>query len=225
MCTNVWDKLITWFDKNGRSFIWRERREPFVVLIAEILLKKTSANVVNQFLPRFLEHYSDVHALNNATLEELQKVLAPLGLSAQRGKQLKSLAQALVQSHGGIIPSEQDKLLQLPGVGEYTAGAVLSFAYRRPEAIVDTNVARIIIRFYGIERSRCEARRSPEVWEHAWRLASQYSEGSHRINWALLDLGALICRPERPKCDECPLNCDCAFATLHNVSKESQFIM
>lgn len=211
MCTNVWNKLIAWFDTNGRSFIWRERREPFVVLIAEILLKKTSANVVNQFLPRFLDRYSDVHALNNSKFEELEEALAPLGLSAQRGKQLKSLAQALVQSYGGIIPSERGELLQLPGIGDYTAGAVLSFAYGKPEAIVDTNVARVISRFYGIKPSRCEARRSPEVWERARGLVNQESECSQRINWALLDLGALICRARRPKCDECPLNGNCAF--------------
>lgn len=83
MRTSIWDKLIAWFDINGRSFIWRECREPFVVIIAEILLKKTSANVVNQFLPRFLNRYSDVHALNNSTFEELEEALAPLGLSAQ----------------------------------------------------------------------------------------------------------------------------------------------
>lgn len=217
MCTNIWNKLIAWFDTNGRSFIWRERREPFVVLIAEILLKKTSANVVNQFLPRFLERYSDVHALNNSTFEELEEALAPLGLSAQRGKQLKSLAQALVQSYGGVIPNERDKLLQLPGIGEYTVGAVLCFAYGKPEAIVDTNVARIIIRFYGIKPSRAEARRSPEVWERARGLARQDSEHSQKINWALLDLGALVCGPRRPKCDECPLNCDCAFTNLRNA--------
>lgn len=217
MCTSLSGKLIAWFNKNGRSFIWRDRSEPFVVLIAEILLKKTSANVVNRFLPRFLDRYGDVHALHNATLKELEEVIAPLGLSVQRGKQLKSLARALVQSYGGAIPSERDKLLQLPGIGEYIAGAVLSFAYKKPEAIVDTNVARIIIRFYGIEPSRYEARRSPEVWEQASRLVNQDSECGHRINWALLDLGALICKPRRPKCDECPLKCDCTFASLHNT--------
>lgn len=215
---NVSDKLIAWFDKSGRSFIWRERSEPFVVLIAEILLKKTSANIVNQFLPRFLDRYSDVTALNNATFEELEEVLARLGLSAQRGKQLKSLAEALVQSYGGTIPSERDELLQLPGIGEYTAGAVLSFGYKKPEAIVDTNVARIIIRFFGVKPSRCEARRSPEVWERAQGLVSQAGQCSQRVNWALLDLGALICRPRRPKCDECPLNIECAFTTLHSES-------
>lgn len=119
-----------------------------------------------------------------------------------------------MQLYGGIIPNERDKLLQLPGIGEYTASAVLSFAYGKPEAIVDANVARIIIRFYGIEPSRYEARRSPEFWEQAWRLVSQDSKRSHKINWALLDLGALICKSRKPKCDECPLNSNCAFATL-----------
>lgn len=217
VCSNVLSKLLEWFDINGRSFIWRQRTEPFVVLMAEILLKKTSAKAVNQFLPRFLDRYCDVYALNNSTLEELKDALAPLGLSAQRAKQLKSLAQALVQSYGGIIPSERDVLLQLPGIGEYTAGAVLSFAYGKPQAIVDTNVARIIARVHGVEPSRYEARRSPEIWELAWRLLGQDSQHSRKINWALLDLGAQICRPSKPKCNECPLNIDCTFAASQNV--------
>jgi A/G-specific adenine glycosylase len=181
------------------------------------MVKKTGANTVNQFLPHFLDRYGDMHSLDNSTFEELEEALAPLGLSAQRARQLKSLAEALVQSYGGRIPDERDELLQLPGIGEYTAGAVLSFAYEKPEAIVDTNVARIITRFYGIEPSRYEARRSPEVWEKAWQLVSQDSKLSHKINWALLDLGALICKSHKPKCDECPLSRDCTFATLQNA--------
>ncbi|MFP3880107.1 MAG: hypothetical protein ACLFVA_04045 [Dehalococcoidia bacterium] len=202
---------MAWFDKNGRSFVWRNHREPFVVLIAEMLLKKTSAHAVNQFLPHFLDRYGDVSALDSATLKELQEVLAPLGLSAQRGKQLKRLARALVHSHHGAIPNDREELLQLPGIGQYTAGAILSFAHGKPEAIVDTNVARIITRLYGIEPSRYEARRSPEIWEKARQLIEPAGSSSYKINWALLDLGALICRARKTRCGDCPLKSDCAF--------------
>jgi len=210
--TGVWNDLVAWFHTNGRKFIWRENKEPYVVLISEVLLKKTSARVVNQFLPSFLQTYGNVYAMNRATLKELEDALAPLGLSVQRGKQLQSLARTLVQSYEGVIPDERDKLLQLPGVGEYTAAAVLCFAYGKPVAIVDTNVARIVTRFYGIEPTRCEARRSPEVWEKAQCLVNQNSKHSRETNWALLDLGALVCKPSGPKCDECPLSSNCAFA-------------
>jgi len=205
--------LLSWFATNGRSFIWRERRDPFIILIAEILLKKTSAPVVNRFLTGFLERYSTIEALGNATLQELQVVLAPLGLSNQRAKQLRGLTRTMVDLYGGIIPCSREELLELPGIGEYTTGAILSFAFGQPEPIVDTNVARVIVRVYGFKPSRYEARRSPEVWDKARELvAGQKSTDGAKINWALLDLGALICRPRNPNHTSCPLEEFCAYS-------------
>ena len=214
MLDEIRKALLGWFEKNGRTFVWREHPDPFTVLMAEILLKKTSAPAVNGFLPHFLERYSNMRKLHETPETELIHMLGPLGLSSQRGKQIKDLAMVLVQSYDSKIPCSREELLKLPGVGEYTAGALLSFAFGKPEAIVDTNVARVIIRVFGVKPSRYEARRSPEVWDKAKRLVSPQPKQAARINWALLDLGALICRPKNPSHHECPLKDYCIFCTV-----------
>jgi len=215
--------LLSWYEKNGRSFAWRKNPESYSVLIAEILLKKTNAGVVDRFLPLFLERYPDIYALHREAISSLQETLSPLGLSGQRATQLKNLAKVLVESYEGKMPCNREELLNLPGVGDYTAGAILCFACNKPEPIVDTNVARVITRVYGLRPSRYEARRSPEVWEKAKELVYGHPEQAARINWALLDLGALVCRPKHPKHNDCPLNEHCVFrksdtATLNNKS-------
>jgi len=214
MLAQIRKNLLKWFKNNGRSFFWRIHADPYTVLISEILLKKTSAEVVNRFIPDFLERYGSMADIHDTTEVELESMLRPLGLSSQRAKQLKALAAFIVRSYDGEIPSNRDELLKLPGIGEYTAGALLSFSLGRPEAIVDTNVARIIMRLWGIQPSRCEARRSPEVWDKARQLVTARPKQVARINWALLDLGALICKPSRPRCDECTLKTMCTFAAL-----------
>ncbi|HAZ31273.1 MAG TPA: hypothetical protein DCY61_01010 [Dehalococcoidia bacterium] len=211
MLDEIRQALLGWFEKNGRTFVWREHPDPFTVLMAEILLKKTSAEAVNRFLPYFLESYSSIAELYETPETELARMLGPLGLSSQRAKQMKGLARVLVQSYDSKIPCSRDELLKLPGIGEYTARALLSFSFGKPEAIVDTNVARVIMRVWGVKPSRCEARRSPEVWDKASQLVNARPKRAARINWALLDLGALICKPRRPKCDECPMNGNCTF--------------
>lgn len=209
--TGICHQLLQWFDEHGRTFFWRERCDLYTLLMAEILLKKTSADAVNRFLPIFLDSYGDIESLYEAPELELKHVLAPLGLASQRAKQMKELANFLVQFNNSDIPRSKEELLKLPGVGEYTAGALLSFSLGIPEAIVDTNVARIIIRIWGIKPSRCEARRSPEVWDKAIQLVNTQPKQAARINWALLDLGAMICRPKNPKHNDCPLKESCVF--------------
>lgn len=210
--------LLDWFDGYGRSYVWREHPAPFVVLVAEILLRKTTATAVDRFLPAFLERYGDAESLSHASAEKLGRDLAVLGLSRQRGDQLSRLGEALVRLHDGAVPSDRSELLDLPGVGEYTASAILSFAYGRPEAIVDTNVARVLVRLHGITPSRYEARRSPEVWEIAKGLVGGDGRTSRKVNWAILDLGALVCKARRPVCHECPLRIECVHAAEHKPS-------
>jgi len=210
-------ELLSWYEGNGRSFVWRRNPEPYVVLIAEILLKKTTAGAVDRFFPVFLERYPDIQTLHEGALSNLQKMLSPLGLSGQRAMQLKSLANVLVESYEGKIPCNREELLKLPGIGDYTAGAVLSFACGMPEAIVDTNIARLVIRLFNIKPSHYEARRSPEVWEKARELVGQDGGESKRVNWALLDLAAAVCKPKNPLHTECPVEKWCVF-----VNKEPQ---
>lgn len=209
---NLRDELLNWFGENGRSFLWRKSSPPFVVLIAEILLKKTTAVAVERFLPEFLRRYPDPFSLAESTVEELRDFLAPLGLSMQRAVQFKSLAGALIRDHNGQVPAQLFHLLELPGVGPYIASAVRCYAFGEIEAPVDSNVARIIVRIHGISPSRYEARRSPEVWELAGEFVGQDTKTVREINWALLDLGAQICTARKPKCTICPLIGECRFA-------------
>ena len=203
--------LLDWFAEHGRRFMWRQSAPPFVVLIAEVLLKKTTASVVERFIPEFLTRYSDPYSIAESTKEELQGILAPIGLSAQRADQLMNLAVALIRDHNGKIPHEMAQLLDLPGIGPYSASAVRCYAFGKVEAPVDTNIARILVRFHGITPSRYEARRSPEIWQLASELVGKDAKKVREVNWALLDLGAKVCTSRQPKCGGCPLASGCHF--------------
>ena len=209
---NPRDELLKWFAEHGRSFSWRQSSTPFAVLIAEVLLKKTTAGMVERFIPGFLTRYPDPSSITESTVGELKDFLTPLGLSTQRAVQIMNLAGALIRDHKGQVPSELTHLLELPGVGPYIASAVRCYAFSGTEAPVDTNVARVLVRLHGISPSRHEARRSPEVWELASELVGQDTETVRKINWALLDLGAQICTAREPKCSRCPLISGCRFA-------------
>ena len=211
--------LLKWYAKYGRSFLWRQRSTPFAVLIAEILLKKTTASAVEHFIPAFLTRHPDPFSITESTIWELKDLLTPLGLSAQRADQIWNLAGALIQRHNGQVPSELKDLLDLPGVGPYIASAVRCYAFSCIEAPVDTNVARVLVRFYGLIPSRHEARRSPEVWSSARELVGQNVETVRKMNWAILDLGAQICTPREPKCSSCPLASWCEFSTARGICK------
>ena len=204
-------ELLNWFAEHGRSFTWRQSLTPFVVLIAEVLLKKTTASVVERFIPGFLGRYPDPLSIDESTKEELKEILAPLGLSMQRADQLKNLAGALIRDHKGNVPSEMTQLLDLPGIGPYAASAVRCYAFGKVEAPVDTNIARILVRFHGIKPSRYEARRSPEVWRLASELVGKDTTTVREVNWALLDLGAKVCTARAPKCSVCPIATGCYF--------------
>lgn len=211
----VRNKLLQWFARSGRTFLWRTTRDPYVIVIAEILLKRTGAPVVDRFLPGFLQSFPTVACLSETPTEVLEHALAPVGLTRQRAQQFRALGEALIAQFAGKIPCSKEELISLPGIGEYTAAAVLCFAYGQPQALVDTNVARIITRVADIVPSRYEARRSPEIWEAAQALVGTDADDVRHVNWALLDLGASICKVRDPRCQECPLRAPCRFAVTH----------
>lgn len=221
--SEIRSRLIVWFSENGRTFIWRHDPAPFTVLIAELLLRKTRPPAVNVFIGGFLTRFPDASALAAADLLELAALLQPLGLARQRAYQMKRLGEALTALPGRDIPKTRDGLLALPGVGPYTAAAVLCFAHGRAEPLVDTNVARIIVRIYGIARpSRFEARRSPEIWERAGDLIGNDDRNARSVNWALLDLGAAVCRTRNPTCIRCPLGDLCTYSQSTKITRDHQ---
>jgi len=199
-------RLFAWGRAHYRDFPWRRDRDPFRNLVTEILLKQTRAEGVQRVRTELLTKYRSAVSLANASVPEIEQVIASLGFGKQRSVQLQALGRALQHQP---IPQGQDKLATLPGIGPYAAAATSCFAFGRREIALDVNVARIIGRIYGVELERGELRKNSDVL----RLGRSLIDGARPrdLNWALLDLGALVCRP-KPKCHVCPLADKCRYA-------------
>lgn len=201
------NKIIHWFNKNGRAYPWRETRDPFKVLIAEMMLRRTKADQVKQVYERLFTEYPDVEAVANAEDEKLEQILYPLGLK-WRTPAFALVAREVREKYQCKIPKTKQELITLPGVGEYVAGAVLSIAHGKKEWIVDSNIVRLFRRYFGIRTSK-EGRRDKHVIE----MAKIYASGRNprKANLAILDFTALICNPGKPNCEKCPLRRNCHY--------------
>lgn len=200
-------RLLTWGRQNFRPFPWRSDRDVYRTLVTEVLLKQTGAERVVPIRDSLLRRYPTPHDLGRADRLALKELIRPLGLADQRAGHLVALGRSI--SELDRMPVTVNDLLRLPAVGRYTAAAVACFSWGRAVPALDVNVARIIARVHGIQNGRGELRRSDLVMALAKRLLK--GALSRRLNWALLDLGALICRP-KPKCVACPLIERCAHA-------------
>ncbi len=202
-------RLLSWFECNGRSFPWRAPgRTPYEVIVAGILLQRTTAAGVARAYCWFIERYPSWSTLAQAPLEGLENALRPLGLWRQKALALQHLAQS-IEEHGGAIPRTRAELERLRGIGPYTASAILAIVYGRAEPLIDVNMARLLGRFLGaLERAEAWPKRS--LHAPALRLVS--SKRSLEVNWAVIDFGALVCRARRPRCPECPLRTRCQYA-------------
>ena len=197
-----------WHVKNKRKFQWRKTRDPYSILLAEIMLQRTKAEQVDRIYKKFFEKYPSVNEIAKATISSLQEDLKSLGL-LKRAKYIKSLAKDLKTKFGGKIPEQANELLSLPMVGKYTANAVRCFAFSEDCEIVDSNVIRIIGRYYGFH-DKSRKKMIGMVRNKVLQLIPH--KKSQEFNWALLDLAALVCLPQQPKCKICPLRNHCAFS-------------
>ncbi len=206
---NVRRKLLAWGRDHHRDFPWRQAgATPYQVAIAEVLLKRTTATAAARLYPSFIADFPDWASLARATEKRLARRLAPIGLSKQRARDLKRLATLVAARRQGDLPKTLPALLELPGLGPYSARAVLSIAYGRPAAIVDSNVARVLKRLFW-PRARATSLSPAELQALADALVPP--RAYKRFNLALLDLAADVCRYDRPRCERCPLTRDCAF--------------
>ena len=199
--------LLDWHKGNRQQYVWRLNPNPYKVLIAEILLQRTPAERVNRFLPTFLRDFPDPQSVASASASKLRDVLRPMGLM-KRVSWIRNLMGRISELYDGKVPGEEDQLLALPGVGPYTARAVLSFGFEKRVPIVDVNVARVLSRVF----ERADAGRKPsedsELWDFARGLLPE--EDSVSYNEALLDLAKRVCK-KRPLCDICPLTGICDY--------------
>jgi len=204
------NRLLDWFERARRDFPWRSQSDPYAILIAEKLLQQTAArDVVVQAYEQFLHQYPTPHHLAAANVSDIEEIIKSLGLT-YRAKELQAMAQELVAHYGGEVPRDLKELIALPGVGDYSARAVLSFAFGENVPIVDTNVARLLYRLYGIPGPLpANPARKKSLIELAGELIP--AGQSRDFNLAILDLCAQICRPTDPTCPDCPIKVYCSY--------------
>jgi A/G-specific adenine glycosylase len=200
-------QLLAWSVHYGRSFPWRSFSDPYRLLIAEMMLRRTQARQVVPVYEAFLRRYPSPEALAAATEEDVDALLRPLGL-AWRIPAFRKMAQQVMAEYHGEIPRDRKALLSLPGVGEYVADAVRCFAFNEPVALLDTNTVRVAGRYFGFPVHAESRRRAPVKRAVACLVAPHAPRAS---NLALLDLAATICRPRQPSCGCCPVVAGCSW--------------
>jgi len=201
--------LLKWWENNKRTFSWRRTSRPYNVLIAEMLLRKTTAKQVEEEYRGFIKKYPNPKVLSEADNNELSNRLRPLGMEHKRAQLFLKFGKTIMKEFKGRLPSTKEELLKLPGVGLYATNAVLSFSQNKDVPLVDTNFIRIIDRVFGFKSEKSRARNDKKIWEFATMLVPRGR--SREFNLAVLDFAAVLCKAKNPKCDICPLIKYCEF--------------
>jgi A/G-specific adenine glycosylase len=216
-------RLVIWHGEHQRVLPWRDapagQRDPYSVWVSEIMLQQTRVETVAAYYRRWMARLPSLEALAATDLQEVLKLWEGLGYYA-RARNLHRAARQVASNHAGKLPADRRALLALPGIGEYTAGAILSLAFNQPEPILDGNVKRVLSRLADIDQPINQ----PATLAQLWRLAREMVEAAPVdsagvCNEALMELGATICTPENPRCLICPLVDLCA-AARHGTQHE-----
>jgi len=208
MTTTHASRLLAWYDRHRRTLPWRaaagKRADPYHVWLSEIMLQQTTVATVGDYFRRFLGRWPTVDALARAPLDDVLSAWAGLGYYA-RARNLHACADVVAGRHGGLFPQDDAGLRTLPGVGAYTAAAIRAIAFDQPASAVDGNVERVIARLFAIETPLPDAK--AEIKARAAKLVPQQRPGDYAQ--AMMDLGATVCVPRRPRCVICPLMAGC----------------
>ena len=200
------EALLGWYDRVRRDMPWRRTKDPYAIWLSEIMLQQTRVETVIAYWTKFMAKWPDARALANAPLDEVLAAWAGLGYYA-RARNLHVAAKKIRDEHGGVFPADAESVRALPGVGRYTAGAILSIAFNKPEPLVDGNVVRVLSRLYALEGHAKDPKLHAECWAIAELVLSLKRPGD--FNQALMELGATVCTPSKPKCDSCPVAPSC----------------
>jgi A/G-specific adenine glycosylase len=196
-------RLLRWFEKNGRNLPWRETRDPYAIWVSEIMLQQTQVLTVIPYYQKFLKSFPTVRHLAKADLSKVLKVWEGLGYYS-RARNLHRASQMVLNHFQGKMPSNLRDLRTLPGIGKYTAGAILSIAYNKEAPILDGNVKRVLSRLFAISGNPVRGKTEDLLWHLSESLipkgfASPFNQG-------LMDLGSMVCTPKDPQCSRCPLH-------------------
>lgn len=199
-------QLQSWYNINKRDLPWRGTLNPYYIWVSEIILQQTRVAQGLPFYLRYTERFPDVYSLASASEDEVLKIWEGLGYYS-RARNMHKSAQVIVTRHNGTFPHIYSEIRALPGIGDYTAAAIGSIAFNLPVAAIDGNVARVIARYMGIVKAVDRPEGLKQVKEAAFLLLDKKEPGLH--NQAMMELGALICTPQKPNCDRCPLSDSC----------------
>ena len=202
-------RLRAWYRRNHRDLPWRKTRDPYRVLVSELMLQQTQVSRVLDFYARFLETFPTIHHLADAPPKRVMESWAGLGYYA-RARNLHSLAKHVTRDGAdGSLPSRPEELRALRGIGAYTAGAVSSFAFEKRAALVDTNVARVLARVFAPSLKPKRPRDLTRLWKIAEAVLPRTGKATWVHNQAVMELGALVCTARVMRCDSCPLATIC----------------
>jgi A/G-specific adenine glycosylase len=190
-----------------REFIWRYRISPYKILIAEFMLQRTKAEQVEPVYEKFLKQFPAVHSLSKARLSSVSKYTKNLGIH-WRAKHFIDAAKYIMKIYNGKFPETREELLKIPGVGDYVAGAIQAVCFNNAEYVIDSNIARFINRYYGLDLSG-EIRRKKIIIDYAKKIFNVKNQKKYLFY--ILDFTALICKPMKPLCLECPYYKKCKY--------------
>ena len=207
-------QLLSWYEHHGRTLPWRQTQDPYAVWVSEIMLQQTQVKTVLPYYQRWLTTFSTVQALAQAPQQQVLKAWEGLGYYA-RARNLHRAAQVVVQNYGGILPTDLEAVMALPGIGRTTAGGILSAAFNLPLPILDGNVKRVLARLIALDVPPQKAQ------DRLWALSTQLLPHQHPrdFNQALMDLGATLCTKRQPSCTICPWQAHCK-AYRQNMQSE-----
>lgn len=213
-------RLRRWFKRNSRDLPWRRTRDPYHVLVSELMLQQTQVSRVLDYYARFLQRFPTLEVLADAPPKRVMESWEGLGYYA-RARNLHALSKQVTGPEGtGTLPAHHEELRKLPGIGAYTAGAVSSFAFERRAALVDTNVARVLARVFAPTLNPKRPRDLTQLWTIAESVLPRTGTATWVHNQAVMELGALVCTARVKRCDVCPLRTVCAtYAADYAASK------
>jgi A/G-specific adenine glycosylase len=199
-------ELLEWYGSQRRPLPWRATRDPYCIWVSEVMLQQTQVATVVGFYERWVRRFPDVAALAAAETEDVLRAWEGLGYYS-RARNLQRAAQQIVSRHGGKLPESVPELLELPGIGRYSAGAIASIAFAADEPAIDGNIVRVLTRLFGLKGDPKRAPLAGRLWQLARDLLPSGRAGD--FNQALMELGATVCTPRAPACAGCPVRARC----------------
>ncbi len=207
MSKNINELIINWYDKNKRDLPWRKTKDPYKIWLSEIILQQTRVNQGMSYYERFINNFPNIKALALADEQQVLQLWQGLGYYS-RARNIHKAAKLVHLKHNSVFPNTYKEIIELPGIGDYTASAISSFAFNEPQAVLDGNVFRVLSRLFNWETPIDSTKGKKEFREMAQDFLFLSDPASH--NQAIMELGALVCSPKSPKCDSCPVVQHCA---------------